>query len=259
VSYTLTIPLALGSSQTGLTLRAKLWPAGGSLGSAVTTGFREMGSGAYDWTGTIPNGFQGSVLFYDNGTGDFKASTSINPADDPQQPVSAVTGNVGGDVVGGVLGNTTGLINGPGVWALSNDGSTLATAAVAAAVKAKTDNLPAAPASTTNITAASGVQLAANQDVRNVTGSVTGAVTVGALNDGVITDAKFTMPAEANGRPSTFMAIVRRLLELMPGGNKRNRDRSTGAVTLRNAADTGNLQTWTQSTDGTVDTESKGA
>jgi hypothetical protein len=190
MSYTLTIPLALGSSQTGLTLRAKLWPAGGSLGGAVTTGFREMGGGAYDWTGTIPNGFQGSVLFYDNGTGDFKASTSINPADDPQQPVSAVTGNVGGDVVGGVLGNTTGLINGPGVWALSNDGST---------------------------------------------------------------------PAEANGRPSTFMAIVRRLLELMPGGNKRNRDRSTGLVWLRNAADTANLQQWNQSTDGTVDTESKGA
>lgn len=75
------------------------------------------------------------------------------------------------------------------------------------------------------------------------------------LADGAITDAKFTMPAEAAGQPSGALATIRRIGERL--GNKVVRDRDDGTVLLRNAADSGNLETRTQSTDGTVDTQTK--
>jgi hypothetical protein len=99
-----------------------------------------------------------------------------------------------------------------------------------AAIKAKTDNLPASPA-------AVGSQMT--------------------LADGAITEAKITVPAEAAGRPTGLLAMVRRAFEWV--ANKRTRDRSTGAVLLHNAADDGTLETQTQSTSGTVDTQTKGA
>jgi hypothetical protein len=108
-----------------------------------------------------------------------------------------------------------------------------------AAIKAKTDNLPASPA------AVGSAMTLAN-----------GAVTTAAIADGAITDAKFTFPSETSGRPSTFMAWVRRIGEWT--FNKRTRNRSDGTVTLRNANDDGTLETQTQSTSGTVDTQTKG-
>ena len=83
-----------------------------------------------------------------------------------------------------------------------------------------------------------------------------GQATVGTLANGVITDAAFTFPAEAAGRPTTFLAWVRRIGEWMT--NKRTRDRSTGTRLLRNAADTATLETMTESTAGTTDAFSQG-
>lgn len=98
------------------------------------------------------------------------------------------------------------------------------------AIKAKTDNLPAAPA-------AVGSQMT--------------------LADGAITDAKITMPAETAGIPTTALAMLRRVWEWWT--RKRTRDRSTGTVNLYGANDTTVLETQTQSTSGTTDTISKGA
>lgn len=85
-----------------------------------------------------------------------------------------------------------------------------------------------------------------------------GNVTVGAIAAGAITDAAFTMPAEAAGRPSTFLAIVRRIWEWRV--NKKTRDTSALPYTilLRNAADSATLETQTQTTTGTTDIESAG-
>jgi hypothetical protein len=81
------------------------------------------------------------------------------------------------------------------------------------------------------------------------------------LADGAITDAKITIPAEASGRPTTALGMLRRIFEWF--GNKRIRTRATGVVQLRNAADDGNLVTATQSTAGgagvEVDTQSAGS
>ena len=50
MAYTLTIPIALGTSKTGLTLKAQLVDtAGADVGSAITTGFVEIG-GSYPFT-----------------------------------------------------------------------------------------------------------------------------------------------------------------------------------------------------------------
>jgi hypothetical protein len=65
-----------------------------------------------------------------------------------------------------------------------------------------------------------------------------------------------TVPAEAAGRPTGLVSMIRRIFEWH--ANKRTRDRSTGAVLLRNAADNGTLETQNQSTAGTVDTQTQG-
>jgi hypothetical protein len=102
-------------------------------------------------------------------------------------------------------------------------------------------------ATPTNITAAAGITLAAN------------AITTASIADDAITDAKIAVPAETAGRPTRILAMIRRVFEKM--ANKINRDRSTGAVTVRNAADSADLETQTQSTatgPPIVDTISKG-
>jgi len=77
------------------------------------------------------------------------------------------------------------------------------------------------------------------------------------LTDGSITEAKFTTPAETAGRPTGILGMIRRLFE--GRHNKRTRNRTTGVVTIRNAADTGDLETATQSTSGVTDTMTGGA
>lgn len=80
---------------------------------------------------------------------------------------------------------------------------------------------------------------------------------VASLGAGAITDATISFPAEAAGRPTTFLAAVRRLWEWCC--NKRTRDRSTGALTLLGHDGTTVLETKAQSTSGLVDTISEGA
>lgn len=79
MAYTLDISLALGSSQTGLTLSAQLVDtAGVNVGAAVTTGFVEVGAGNYLWHYTaFPDGHRGGVAFSAAET--LKAFVAINP------------------------------------------------------------------------------------------------------------------------------------------------------------------------------------
>lgn len=76
------------------------------------------------------------------------------------------------------------------------------------------------------------------------------------LIDGAITDDKFTVPTEAAGRATKFLSMMRRMWELME--NEITRDRATGVVALKNEAGDANLETRTQSTTGTTDTQSQG-
>lgn len=77
-------------------------------------------------------------------------------------------------------------------------------------------------------------------------------ITTAAINNGAITDAKFTTPAEAAGIPTTILAMMRRVFERQT--RKRTRNRTTGVFALRNTADNADLETNTQSTSGTTDT-----
>lgn len=84
MAYTLCTSLALGSGHTGLTdLRAQLVDsAGTNVGSAVSTGFVEIGaSGNYLWTYTaFPAGHRGGCKFYSNAAPTvFLAFVAINP------------------------------------------------------------------------------------------------------------------------------------------------------------------------------------
>lgn len=81
-NVTLDFGLALGSSQTGLSLKAQIVDNTDSpVGAAITTGFFEIGAGNYLWVGTIPQGQQGGVVFSTNPGGVVKAFVALNPAD----------------------------------------------------------------------------------------------------------------------------------------------------------------------------------
>jgi hypothetical protein len=68
VTYAETFALALGTSQTGLTLKAALVGTDGVIDAAkrdIATGFTEHGLGNYQWVyGGFADGFRGSVVFY---------------------------------------------------------------------------------------------------------------------------------------------------------------------------------------------------
>ena len=82
MAYTLSIPIVLGAAATGKTLKAQLVDtAGADVGSAVTTGFVEIGKGNYGWTyAAFPDGFRGFVKVYE-GTlpAGLLAVAAINP------------------------------------------------------------------------------------------------------------------------------------------------------------------------------------
>lgn len=78
MAYTLSFSLALGTSQTGLTLSAQLVDSAGvNVGGAVGTGFSERGRGNYLWTGSIPDGHRGGVEFFSGAI--LMAFSAINP------------------------------------------------------------------------------------------------------------------------------------------------------------------------------------
>ncbi len=104
----------------------------------------------------------------------------------------------------------------------------------------KTTNLPASPA-------------AVGSAMTLASASITSAV----INDAALTDAKFSFPAEAAGRATTFLAAMRRRWEWTV--NKKTRNRTTGDVVLFGADNTTVLETQNQSTSGVTDTQTKGA
>ncbi len=80
MAYTLDFSVVLGSSSTGLTLKAQLVDSAGSdVDGEVTTGFSEIGAGNYLWSGSIPDGHQGGVVFKNVSGGAVLAFSDINP------------------------------------------------------------------------------------------------------------------------------------------------------------------------------------
>lgn len=61
-----TFVVSLGQYDTGLTLEAQfIDTAGANVGSAVTSGWVEIGNGHYMLTTDIPAGHQGAITVYD--------------------------------------------------------------------------------------------------------------------------------------------------------------------------------------------------
>lgn len=84
--YELVIPVALGTSRTGLTLSAKLVDAISQARADTPGSSIEHGAGAYSFVATaIPDAFQGPIEFYARATASpadtpvFAAATAINP------------------------------------------------------------------------------------------------------------------------------------------------------------------------------------
>lgn len=91
MSFAYNAALALGSSQTGLTLNAALMAYDGTIHATIRdvgTGFVEVGAGNYSWYyASAPAGYRGVVVYYTGTLGaatDFsgvtvKATTSLAP------------------------------------------------------------------------------------------------------------------------------------------------------------------------------------
>lgn len=77
----LAINIALGASQTGLSLEAVVRDTAGTpVGSPIATGFFEVGGGDYLWDYALfPDSFRGGVQFRVAGGGAHKAFVAINP------------------------------------------------------------------------------------------------------------------------------------------------------------------------------------
>lgn len=73
MTFSETFGLALGTSQTGLTLKAALVGTDGVIDTTkrdITAGFTESGSGNYQWVyASFADGFRGSVVFYTGSLG----------------------------------------------------------------------------------------------------------------------------------------------------------------------------------------------
>jgi len=103
MAYTLCISLSLGSSKVGLTLNAQLLDTSLNLiGSAISSGFNEVGKGNYLWNYTgFPDDFRGGVKFYPQGSvNDVLAVVSINPeeAENTDIKTSSVSGGSSNEI-----------------------------------------------------------------------------------------------------------------------------------------------------------------
>lgn len=78
MAYTAIILVQLGSTDTGLTLSAKLYDSSNvQQGSTITTGFTELGNGEYQWVVSLDDSFRGTARFYSGGS-TYQTSLPIN-------------------------------------------------------------------------------------------------------------------------------------------------------------------------------------
>ena len=115
MSYTAMFSFAF-QNLSGLTLNAKLFDsAGAQTGATITTGFDDLGDGAYQYLATIPNGHVGTLKIYDSAQPSRCIPLAVNPQEIENADVKtstrsifaggavdSVTGNVGGNVVGSI-------------------------------------------------------------------------------------------------------------------------------------------------------------
>jgi hypothetical protein len=208
-----------------------LLDASGKTTDAVQTGdnFARIGAAGAGLTAVVAASVTGNVG--GSVVGNVDGNVGGNVDGEVSGGISGdLNGNVLGDVAGKVLGGGAGTITGTGARVVDGSGAALATAATQTTI---TGRLPAA-------------LVGGRMDA-----------SVGSLAAGVVTDAAFTAPAEAAGRPTGVLAKMRRAWEWLT--NKSTRDRSTGLHKLYGADGTTVLETRTQSTTGTVDQETQGA
>lgn len=94
MSYTSTIGVSLGQSQTGLTLAAQLIDTtGGIIANDIRTGFVEVGLGSYLFTYvSYPDDFRGAVKFLNvNNASGLMAISAINPQESEYADVKTST------------------------------------------------------------------------------------------------------------------------------------------------------------------------
>lgn len=92
MSYTLACTCDLTASSAGATIHAQLYDsAGNTSGAAITSGVVELLTGIFQLVVTVPDGFVGSLIFYEDGNTDNRAAVSINPQETENADVKTST------------------------------------------------------------------------------------------------------------------------------------------------------------------------
>jgi len=250
MAWTFTIDLALGGSQTGLTLRAALATGAVITVKDIATGFTERGAGLYSWTyASMPDAFQGDVVFY---TGAIGAGTDFT-----------------GVVVKAGVGLNPGEVELPGKLGVPANGT---MAADLAEIEVEVDALAGAADPLANPTSGYASGTAGSALNRIGTGqiqiasnlSATGQITVVRNSDNFAADGRsIDLPGpSANFWPNLTGATVALWFDngllsitgspLTPTGNQVVRFEPTAAQTRRLAAGTHGYTAWATLADGHV-------
>jgi hypothetical protein len=220
MTYTLDFLLGLGTGKTGLTdLRAQLFDTEGSnVGSAVSTGFVEIGSGNYLWHyASIPDAHRGGVKFYSDATPTtILAANAINP-EEAERVDGMVTSRLAPTTPGETLTVTSGAAT------ATVDASTTADIA---AIKAKTDTIGAQSVTITspvssnlNISLMRGDDyLLANGRELSFVGTNWPSLTSGSVNLNIATHAPTTYSGCVSGSNTCYIELTHTQTALLPAG-----------------------------------------
>lgn len=117
MAHSVTFAIALGAGSAGLTLSAQIKDtSGNNVDGLVTTGFVDLTGGNYSWTGSIPDGQQGTVEFLSLGV--VKAIASLNPAETEERPTAQQ------------IDTQLSSVHGTGLWGPAGTGANVVTLTV---------------------------------------------------------------------------------------------------------------------------------
>lgn len=177
MAYTINLTFAFGAGNTGLTLNGKLFDAtGAQVGSTITSGFVEMGTGgSYSYLATIPDGQAGTFVAYKSTDATVSACVGVNPQECENTDAKTTTR-----------------------MATYTQPSGFLVATFPSSVASPTNITAGTMTTVTNLTNAP----SAGDFTATMKTSLNAASPIATLADGAITDAKFSFTADPMALPS---------------------------------------------------------
>ena len=195
----------------GLTLNAKLFDSSGAqTGATITTGFSDLGDGAYQYLATIPDGHVGTLKIYDSAQPSRCIPLAVNPQEIENADVKTSTRSI---FAGGAVDSVTGNVGGNVVGSIGS----LATQAKAD-VNAETDTALADAGVTTTVTGRIDAAITTRATPANVTSAQT-AITdaVDALHDITAADVVTALMSYSVESGKDYATVLKEVYAILSG------------------------------------------